>query len=191
MEKVLEQIKDFADQAHGDQVRKYSPERYIAHPMRVMEMCRSYVPRIPVLAAALLHDVLEDTEVNDHQLSEFLQSIMNQKEAAQTLRLVVELTDIFTKSAYPNLNRRRRKEKEIARLGKISDEAQTIKYADIIDNCRAIGSQDTDFAPVFLNECRLILNAMTKGNSDLREEAIKIVQEELESIDRIGGPGKM
>ena len=182
MESILEKIRDFADVAHGAQMRKYSPERYIAHPVRVMETCKKYSTRLPALAAALLHDVLEDTEIYEHQLSEFLQSVMNKKDAGQTFRMVVELTDVFTKSAYPDLNRRRRKEKEAARLGKISDDAQTIKYADIIDNCRGIGSQDVDFAPVFLKECRVLLNYMTRGHSELREDAIKIIETELDEI---------
>jgi len=32
---ILDQIKNFAEQAHGEQLRKYSPERYIVHPARV------------------------------------------------------------------------------------------------------------------------------------------------------------
>ena len=187
MEAILEKIRDFADAAHGTQVRKYSPERYIAHPVRVMETCEKYSSRMPVLAAALLHDVLEDTEINEHQLSEFLHSLMNKRDAGQTLRIVIELTDIYTNSAYPNLNRRRRKEKESARLEKVSDEAQTIKYADIIDNCRGIGSQDADFAPLFLKECRALLNTMSRGNAELRTEAMQIIEMEMEEINN-GGP---
>lgn len=57
MEEVLEQIRDFADKAHGEQMRKYTPERYIVHPVRVMKICREYTDDITVLAAALLHDV--------------------------------------------------------------------------------------------------------------------------------------
>ena len=57
----LEKIRHFADQAHGGQLRKYTPERYIVHPVRVMETLKKYTDDLTVLAAALLHDVLEDT----------------------------------------------------------------------------------------------------------------------------------
>ncbi len=67
MDKVLEKVKEFADNAHGDQMRKYTPDRYIVHPIRVMEICREYDSRLPVLAAALLHDVLEDTKVTEQR----------------------------------------------------------------------------------------------------------------------------
>jgi (p)ppGpp synthase/HD superfamily hydrolase len=60
-EKILAAITDFADIAHGSQMRKYTPERYIVHPARVMRLCQEYTDDVTVLAAALLHDVLEDT----------------------------------------------------------------------------------------------------------------------------------
>lgn len=61
MDRILEQIRDFADRAHGDQLRKYTPERYIVHPVRVMEQVQRITNDTTMLAAALLHDVLEDT----------------------------------------------------------------------------------------------------------------------------------
>jgi hypothetical protein len=84
---------------------------------------------------------------------------------------VVELTDVYTKEAYPKLNRRTRKAKEIERLISISPEAQTIKYADIIDNAKEIGKADAGFAPVYLRECKIILQKLDKGNQPLHEQA--------------------
>ena len=100
MEDVLKQVRDFADKAHGDQMRKYSPERYIVHPVRVMNLCREYADSLPVLAAALLHDVLEDTPVTKKELQHFLEEVMEQHMALETLALVVELTDVFIKKDY-------------------------------------------------------------------------------------------
>jgi (p)ppGpp synthase/HD superfamily hydrolase len=71
MNEVLEQVKDFADKAHGDQKRKYTPERYIVHPEKVLRLCQQYTSSIPLLAAALLHDVLEDTHVTQKDLHLF------------------------------------------------------------------------------------------------------------------------
>ncbi len=182
--KVLEQIKDFADKAHGDQLRKYSPERYIAHPVRVMETCQKYSASTPVLAAALLHDVLEDTEVSSEELKDYLLSVMSEVDVGPTLKLVTELTDVYTKKNYPRLNRKRRRVKEAERLANSSADAQTIKYADIMDNCKAIAGQDSDFAPVFLEECKLLLDQMTKGNSELRQQALRVVNEEMQQLQQ-------
>ncbi|NTS39574.1 bifunctional (p)ppGpp synthetase/guanosine-3',5'-bis(diphosphate) 3'-pyrophosphohydrolase [Flavisolibacter sp. BT320] len=182
MEAVLETIRDFADKAHGSQLRKYSPDRYIVHPVRVMEICRRHTNSLPVLSAALLHDVLEDTTVTEPQLHQFLTTVMSEEDAAQTTSLVVELTDKFTKLAYPRWNRRKRKEKESARIGETSGLSQTVKYADIIDNCREIVEQDSDFARVFLRECKALLKVMPKGDKTLYEEAVETVNNSLKRV---------
>lgn len=180
MDKTLELVRAYADQAHGDQQRKYTPERYIVHPVRVMNTCRNYSSSLPVLAAALLHDVLEDTPITKEDMHEFLITVMNREDAAKTLELVVELTDVFTKAAYPKLNRRVRKAKEYERMERISAEAQTIKYADIIDNTKEISKHDSDFAPVFLRECNTLLGKIKKGDQELYEKALQTVRMELQ-----------
>ena len=176
MEDVLEKIKDFADRAHGDQKRKYTPDRYIVHPVRVMNICREYTNDISVLAAALLHDVLEDTPTTKTEIENFLLGLMNAKQTEKTIKLVEELTDVYIKKDYPQWNRNERKEKEIERLSAISPEAQTIKYADIIDNSVEIVDHDRDFAAVYLNEGKNILEKINKGDSKLHQRAEETVE---------------
>lgn len=179
---VLEKIIAFADQAHGKQMRKYSNERYIVHPIRVMKICRNYSDELPVLAAAILHDVLEDTSTGESEILNFLSDYMLESQAIETLKLVVELTDVYTKSDYPHLNRKQRKILETERLGKISSTAQTIKYADIIDNTIEIVAHDRGFAPKYLKECKAILEAADEGNPKLREEALEGLKEGFEKL---------
>ena len=71
MEDVLKKIIDFADNAHGEQMRRYTADRYIVHPIRVMEACKSVTNDITILAAAILHDVIEDTPVNKSEIRNF------------------------------------------------------------------------------------------------------------------------
>jgi (p)ppGpp synthase/HD superfamily hydrolase len=182
MERVLDKIRDFADRAHGEQMRKYTPERYIVHPVRVMNALRAYTDKIEVLAAALLHDVLEDTSVTAAEILAFLELRLGTGAAAETLRLVTELTDVYVKSAYPKLNRYTRKRKEQERLATISPDAQTIKYADIIDNCLEIPAHDPGFAPRFLKECRDNLRVLTLGHPGLYQKALDAVQRELDGL---------
>jgi guanosine-3',5'-bis(diphosphate) 3'-pyrophosphohydrolase len=169
MNVIIQQVQEFARKAHGSQQRKFADEPYINHPIRVMEICRQFSQHVPVLAAALLHDVLEDTATTREQIHEFLSSIMNQKDTNETLQLVIALTDIYTKEAYPQWNRRKRKSKEVERLAATSPHAQTIKYADILDNTDIVHA-DTDFAPKFLDECFVLLQKMTTGNQALHQK---------------------
>lgn len=179
---VIEYIKNFADRSHGAQVRKYTGERYIGHPVRVMGTVREYNDDISVLAAALLHDVLEDTPVTANQIGDALSEVLDPAQVQKCLQLVVELTDVFIREDYPRLNRRSRKEKETHRLAAVSGDAQTIKYADIIDNVTDIVKRDVDFARVFVREGKKMLEAMDAGNPVLRKKALAIVDECVHSL---------
>ena len=182
METILKKITSFADAAHGDQKRKYADERYIQHPIRVMKTCQQFGYPLPVLAAAILHDVLEDTDVTQKQIREFLSSMMSEPDTNYTMSLVTELTDVYTKDKYPRLNRRQRKAKEADRLEKINADAQTIKYGDIVDNASGIVEYGADFAPVFLKEGAELLKKMKKGNKDLHQKAIDVIANEMDQL---------
>ena len=182
MDTILRKIAAFADKAHGNQQRKYKEERYIEHPLRVMRICKSHNYPLPVLAAAILHDVLEDTTTTAKQIQEFLLTIMNEADTNHTLDLVIQLTDIYTKHQYPKFNRRRRKAWEADRLESTSAEAQTIKYADIIDNAHEIAQHGDDFTPVFLRECRMLIQKMKEGDTNLREKAIEVLKHEMKQL---------
>lgn len=184
MDNVLEKIREFADESHGDQQRKYSGERYIVHPVRVMEICRQYTLNHIILAAALLHDVLEDTKVNKLKMSQFLVTIMTPEDAASVIKLVSALTDVYTKEKFPLLNRKHRRYKESERLQSIPGDAQTIKYADIIDNTIDFTQNDPDFATVYLRECFNILRKMTKGNPELHKRALQTVEDNMQKLSK-------
>jgi (p)ppGpp synthase/HD superfamily hydrolase len=182
MEEILIKIRDYADNAHGNQMRKYTQERYIVHPVRVMETLRGYTGRLPLLATALLHDVLEDTPVKAPEMLGFLKGVMNDTEAEETLNLVIEMTDVFVKEAYPELNRKQRKQLERGRIALTSANAQTIKYADVIDNAIDITTHDHNFAPHYLKEVLAILKVADKGNAQLYAKAMQVVTDSLNAI---------
>lgn len=182
MENILDHIIEFAEKAHGEQKRKYTPDNYIVHPIRVMNICKRVTNDICILSAAVLHDVLEDTSVNETELDDFLKSLMPPDMARRTLQLVVDLTDVYIKKDYPKLNRRTRKAKELERLEKTSPDSQTIKYADIIDNSLEIVKHDPDFARVFLYECRANLQKLNQGNQELYQEATDLVNSAIEEL---------
>jgi len=181
---ILKEIITFADHAHGDQQRKYSKERYIVHPIRVMQTVQQYTNDLPVLAAALLHDVLEDTPVTLEEIRLFLKQHMSASDTERTLDLVRDLTAIYTKKAFSRMNRRTRKQKEFDRLSRAKSEAQTIKYADVMDNVVDIMTHDPDFGRVFLTEAELLLAKIDRGNPVLYQRAKQTLKQCLERSDR-------
>ncbi|MCE9664263.1 HD domain-containing protein [Halomonas sp. M5N1S17] len=156
-----------AHQAVGQQ-RKYTGEPYWHHPVAVSEMVSAVETATPeLIAAALLHDVLEDTDVTPMDIEECF--------GQRVTVLVQELTDQFTD---PEIgNRTHRKALERDRLAEISPEAQTIKYADLIDNTVSIVARDPGFARVYLAEKRRLLEVMAAGDQELRRKAWSVLLE--------------
>jgi guanosine-3',5'-bis(diphosphate) 3'-pyrophosphohydrolase len=173
---LIQSIEEFARKAHGNQQRKFEPGPYVIHLIRVKNICQEYTPDAVVLSAALLHDVLEDTEVKAEELRQFLQTVTEQKTAGNILNLVIDLTDIYTKNNYPQWNRRKRKKMEAERLSRVRPDAQTIKYADIIDNSHTIVHAEDGFASVYLHEARVIIDMMKKGHPELRSRAEETIR---------------
>ena len=72
----LSRVLQFATKAHEGQKRKYSDEDYISHPIEVAKMVHYRSSgSVTMTAAALLHDVLEDTKVTHSELRLFLHKI--------------------------------------------------------------------------------------------------------------------
>ncbi len=67
--KAVVRAYDVADQAHGGQKRS-SGEPYIVHPVGVAEQLAELGMDTPTIVAALLHDVVEDTEMSVDDVAE-------------------------------------------------------------------------------------------------------------------------
>ena len=146
---------DFANDAHAGQVRKYTGEPYITHPICVLKILEEFASEIldanPFLRdVTLLHDVVEDTDVDIATIvSVFGQDIGEG---------VDSLTDCFTKQLHPELNRAQRKDAESDRLSKIDQRFQYIKIADLIHNAQSIRENDPSFWRAFRHEALNLLH---------------------------------
>lgn len=165
---VVERARVFATAAHATvaQLRKYTHEPYIVHPTEVVSIVRT-VPHTPeMLAAAWLHDVVEDTGVTLETVrAEFGDEVAD---------LVGWLTDV---SRPDHGNRAARKAVDRAHSAAAPAEAQTVKLADLISNTRSIMAHDEKFARTYLEEKRLLLAVMDKGDATLLAEARKHIGE--------------
>ena len=160
MESIVDRALAFATIAHGEQKRKYSGEPYIVHPIEVMEIVKTVPHDEVMLAAALLHDVVEDTEVT---LAEIHQAF-----GEDVASLVDDLTDV---SKPEDGNRKLRKALDREHSANSSARAQTVKLADLISNSSDILENDPKFARVYLAEKELLLEVLTQGDPTLHEKA--------------------
>jgi (p)ppGpp synthase/HD superfamily hydrolase len=152
----------FATAAHAavGQLRKYTHEPYIVHPAEVVKIVKTVDHTEAMIAAAWLHDTVEDTGVSIELIrAEF---------GSEVSDLVGWLTDV---SRPDHGNRAARKAVDRAHTAAAPAEAQTVKLADLISNTRSIVAHDAKFAETYLAEKRLLLEVMTKGDPGLMRRA--------------------
>ena len=162
----LTDVFHFANVAHKGQLRKYTGEDYIVHPMAVLRMVEKHGGSEVQQAAALLHDVVEDTS--------YTLADINANFGHDVATMVKWLTDTSKPS---DGNRAIRKEIDRKRLAEAPAEAQFVKLADMIDNSKTIFTLDKSFAPLFKKEMGLLVDSMTKVvGSSLWIEAKKVLK---------------
>jgi len=154
---LIRKAGHFARHAHWGQRRKYRGAPYSHHPFRVARAVAGHEIGSPVtVAAALLHDAVEDTAVSSAEiLREF---------GPDVARLVSELTKLDRVEAMP---RKAQFDRELARLKKISREAKIIKLFDRIDNVR---------------ESRAIIDAFTERYLEAIGDADPILKQQLREV---------
>lgn len=170
MSSLVYKAQIYAQAAHGavGQKRKYTGEPYIVHPAEVVQILQAAgVWQPDVLAAAWLHDVLEDTQVDPEDLRQVF--------GYTVARLVSELTD---RSTQADGNRAERKRIDREHTALACPEAKSVKLADLISNTRSIVENDPNFARVYLKEKALLLEVLRDcSHPALWEQANQLLEE--------------
>jgi (p)ppGpp synthase/HD superfamily hydrolase len=158
---LVDRARRYAQRAHDaiDHRRKYSGRPYTEHLARVAARVAEITSDPAAVAAAWLHDVVEDTPSTHAEIErEF---------GPRVAELVHALTDVDKASG----NRTARKAADRARLAQAPALAHTVKLADLIDNADDIARNDPHFARVFLREMGALLDVLTAGDPQLQAEA--------------------
>lgn len=163
---TMHDVITFASSAHNGQVRKYDNTPYISHPFSVAGIVSSVSRDHEMIMAAFLHDVVEDTPVE-------IEEIRN-RFGDRVAVMVADLTDV---SRPEDGNRAVRKRIDRLHTGDTCPEAKSIKLADLIDNTRLIVGYDPNFAKVYMEEKRLLLEVLKEGDEQLYKLASSSVEE--------------
>ncbi len=150
---------------HREQRRKYTNEPYIFHCVEVAALCKAVGCRDEVIAAAYLHDAVEDTECTVGDIFDIF--------GVDVASLVGMVTD---RSKPSDGNRAQRKAIDRAWLSQASPEGKTIKLADLISNTSSIRKHDPKFAKVYLEEKRALLEVLVEGDKTLYDMAMRMVE---------------
>lgn len=128
-----------AEEMHEGQTRK-SGEPYILHPLNVAYITAEYRLDYETICAALLHDVVEDTEMTLEQISEIF---------GKRIAMLVDGVTKITNMSFNSKN-----EEEIANVNKILQSMCKdirilfIKLADRLHNMRTMSSMQIGRAHV-------------------------------------------
>ena len=127
---LLDRAIIFAVKAHADTERRGKGYPYIVHPMEAVEIVATMTADQELLAAAILHDTVEDTEVTVEQLrAEFGERVAS---------LVADESDVMPEGMTKEASWHQRKQAAIDRLSKASHDAKMVAMGDKLSNMRAI-----------------------------------------------------
>ena len=127
---LLDRAIVFAVQAHHNTERRGKGFPYIIHPMEAVEIVATITPDQELLAAAALHDTIEDTDVTVEDIRrEFGDRIAD---------LVHAESDQFTEGVSEEDSWHDRKQAAIDRLAAASHDAKIVAMGDKLSNMRAI-----------------------------------------------------
>lgn len=160
----------FAKRMHKGQTRS-TGGAYINHPIRVAEYVRKYKTPTHIhilVAAALLHDTLENTVLNYYDLVTFF--------GAEVASIVLELTiDEDMKAALGKTKYLK------IRMKNMSSWALTIKLCDRLDNCSDLLSCNGEFQERYLFETLDILEYICELRN-LTKTQIRLVGDILDEL---------
>jgi (p)ppGpp synthase/HD superfamily hydrolase len=129
----------YAVKAHANTERRGKGFPYIIHPMEAMEIVATLTTDQDLLAAAALHDVVEDTEHTvDDIRAEFGDRIAG---------LVAAESDIEIEGKSEEESWHLRKQAAIDRLSKASMDAKMVAIGDKLSNMRAIARDHDQIGP--------------------------------------------
>ena len=120
----------FAVKAHSGTERRGKGFPYVIHPMEAMAIVATITPDPELLAAAALHDTVEDTDITlDVLRAEF---------GERVAKLVADESDVFTEGKSEEETWHHRKKAAIDRPARAPHDAKIVALGDKLSNMRAI-----------------------------------------------------
>lgn len=126
----LDKALRFAITAHSGVERRGKSLPYIVHPMEAAAIVASITPDQEIIAAAALHDVVEDTNYTEEDLKKEF--------GDRVARLVASETDLVVEGKSESDSWVERKKYAIDRLAKLDRDAKIVSLGDKLSNVRAM-----------------------------------------------------
>ncbi|MEX3622557.1 HD domain-containing protein [Viridibacillus arvi] len=164
--KLLEKVITFADNAHHGQKRA-TGEPFITHPVAVCEILLEYKADITSLISALLHDVVEDTDITIREIQ--------LKFGKQVATIVEGLTKVekglLEKEEYSAINT-----EKLLTASILDIRVAVIKIADRLHNMRTLSIKKVEKKIPYANETIIFFAPLAERLGLYR------IQDELEAL---------
>lgn len=164
----------FAKEKHKNQNRKVTNDPYVNHPISVAKILRENKKSHKIkelVAAAFLHDTLEDTNTTEHELEKLFGKLITS--------LVLELTT--DEKEKEKIGKEKYLAEKMSDNSRMSNWALVIKLADRLDNVSDLKNADEKFRKRYTKETRHILETLEKNRklSSTHKKLIKKIEEKL------------
>lgn len=172
----IRQVLDFARIAHTGQTRSDGKTPYISHPIAVANFVKQYKKSHnldALIAAALLHDTVEDTETTPEQLERLFGGLV--------ASLVKELT-----SDKDSIEQLGKKEYLSQKMENMSSWALVIKLADRLHNVQDIATAKTpEWRRKYRAETEGILTRLEQNRtlSATHKKIIEAIRKKLKEVE--------
>ena len=166
----------FATAAHAaiGQLEKFTGLPYSEHTRAVARLVATCINRHEVVAAAHLHDVIEDPKVPKLVLVDRFGVVVG------------DMVDEVSRKATPEMgNRAARVAFEVKRIAGISSDGKSIKCSDVTVNVSCIVERDPKFARVYVPEKRVLMTSLVGAHPELyalAEEAVSRAELDLRGL---------
>jgi GTP diphosphokinase / guanosine-3',5'-bis(diphosphate) 3'-diphosphatase len=166
----------FAAQSHSGQYRKDGKTPYINHPVEVMHLLAhtGNVSDPELLVAAVLHDVVEDTQVTAHEIS--------RRFGERVSKVVLELTDDKM------LTKEDRKRLQLHLANHLSADARLIRICDKICNVHDILYAPPDDWDLrrrrdYLEWAKAVVDKIRGTNEELEKQFDELFEEGMKFLE--------
>lgn len=171
--KLYTQCLEMATHFHRKQTRKSNGDPYIIHPISVANLICNVgnVDHPVILSAAVLHDVVEDTEATLIDIEKISPAVAS---------IVAEVTD------NKSLSKVERKKLQVKNAPGKSYGAKLVKLADKLNNLedmkiqRPVGWTD-DYVLGYFVWCKEVVKGLRGTNKDLEERLDKVFDDMIPS----------
>lgn len=166
---LVDKAKEFATNCHKDQTRKFDKKPYIVHPAAVADLVEQHGGSPEMIAAAWLHDVVEDCGVSVRDLlAEFGTTVSG---------LVWELT------SPSDLDKSKKGQYLLDKMNTMSSDALTIKLCDRLSNVSNFQTEPQGFVKKYAPETKFIIDELEGGGRPFNPQQLKLIDAIMKEIE--------